>query len=48
MGGWTAPTANAAAPSPDGCGSPIIGDHTSLHGLTPMTVLVNNAGGNHS
>jgi transposase InsO family protein len=22
--------------------------HTSLHGLTPMTVLVNNAGGNHS
>jgi transposase InsO family protein len=22
--------------------------HTSLDGLTPMTVLVNNAGGNHS
>jgi transposase InsO family protein len=28
MGGWTAPTPSAAAPSPGGCGSTITGDHT--------------------
>jgi hypothetical protein len=49
MGGCIAPTPNAAVPSPTGY-APYNHrrPHTSLDGLTPMAVPVNNAHLNHS
>jgi transposase InsO family protein len=48
MGGCIGPVPSAARPSPGGYGPTITGDHTALDGLTPMAVLVNNLGGNHT